>query len=154
MKTTAHTTKELTFSQCKMIYNFAEEISEDPKEIIEKIVNEETDFNIGDYRFIHTDFIDSIQVEELESDPYVLGCFNDWFIADITEIDVDVIQAMQKAEAFEAIGKLIISLGKLEELQAAYASSDGYGHHFNNYDGNEEELRVDGQMFHVFDNRN
>ena len=135
MKTTARTTKELTFSQCKMIYNFAEEISEDAKEIIEKIVNEETDFNIGDYRFIHTDFIDSIQVEELESDPYILGCFNDWFIADNTDLSIDIIQALQSAEKYEALGKHIIDNNLTSTLQKKYSRLDGYGHHFSSYDG-------------------
>jgi hypothetical protein len=59
---------------------------------------------------------------------------------------------MQKAEAYEAIGKLIISLCKLPELQEAYASADGYGHHFNSYDFEEKEITVDGLTYYVFDN--
>ena len=31
--------------------------------------------------------------------------------------------------------------------------NDGYGHHFNHYDFSEEELWIDGIMYHVFDNR-
>ena len=146
----------MKYSEIKNIRQFCETLTSttDWREATQAIVDGRSDFEVDGVRFINSDSIDKIQQSEISSDLYCLGCFNDWFIADITEIDVDVIQAMQKAEAFEAIGKLIISLGKLEELQAAYASSDGYGHHFNNYDGNEEELRVDGQMFHVFDNRN
>jgi len=146
----------MKYSEIKNIRQFCETLTSTPdwREVTQAIVDGSSDFEVGGVRFINTDSIDEIQQSEISSDLYCLGCFNDWFIADITEIDVDVIRAMQKADAFEAIGKLIISLGKLEELQAAYASADGYGHHFNHYDFSEEELRVDGQMFHVFDNRN
>ena len=64
------------------------------------------------------------------------------------DIDIDVIQAMQKAEAFEALGKLVMSTGKLEELQEKYASEDGYGHHFGHYDGCEYELN--SQPYYAF----
>lgn len=152
----------LQFSTLKSIRAFCESLHSTPdwKEVTRTILDESSDwhntsidFTVDGVRFIDSENIDEIQQEELASDLYCLGCFNDWFIAEITGIDVDVIEAMQKAEAFEAIGKLIISLGKLPELQAAYASADGYGHHFNGYDFSEEELRVDGRLFHVFDNR-
>lgn len=120
----------------------------DWREVVAHIADEDEDFEVDGVRFIHKDAIDGIQQNELSGDKYILGCFNDWFIADVLGIDVDVIQAMQKAEAFEAIGKLIISMGKLEELQEAYASTDGYGHHFNQYDFGEEQI---GE-YYVFDN--
>lgn len=82
---------------------------------------------------------------------YILGRFNASFLAGIIEIDCDVIEATQKAEAYEAIGKLVKSLGKLEEVAADYAYADGYGHHFNGYDFGEEELTIDGKLYHVFD---
>ena len=50
---------------------------------------------------------------------------------------------MHKVDAFTAIGKLILSMGKLEELQQAYASADGYGHHFNGWDGTENDMSFD-----------
>ena len=101
-----------------------------------------------DWRFIHEDDIDAIMQDELKSDEYILGCFNDWFLANILDIDVDVIQAMQKSEAFEAIGKLVISMGKIEELQSEYVQADGYGHHFGSYDGETYELN--GQPYYAF----
>ena len=145
----------LKFSEIKTVRKFCDDLTSTPdwREVTQNIVDEESDFDVDGVRFINSDSIDEIQQDEISSDLYCLGCFNDWFIAYVTGIDVDVIQAMQKAEAFEAIGKLIISLGKLQELQSAYASADGYGHHFNHYDFGEEELRVDGRLFHVFDNR-
>lgn len=145
----------MKYSELKNIRKFCENLTSTPdwREVTQAIVDGSSDFEVDGVRFINSDSIDEIQQSEISSDLYCLGCFNDWFIADILGIDVDVIEAMQKAEAFEAIGKLIISMGKLSELQEAYASADGYGHHFNHYDGNEEELRVDGRLFHVFDNR-
>ena len=145
----------MKYSEIKEIRQFCEKLTSEPdwKEVIKNIADGESDFEVGNVRFINSDYIDEIQQEELSNDEYILGCFNACFIAGILEIDVDVIEAMQKAQAYEALGKLIISLGKIPELQAEYASSDGYGNHFNNYDGNEEELHVNGQLFHVFDNR-
>ena len=142
----------MKYSDVKRIKSFCAGLFSEPdyREVISHAG--EDDFEVDDVRFIADSAIDDIQQEELAGDEYVLGCFNAWFIADVLGIDCDVITAMQKAEAFEAIGKLIISLGKLESLQSAYASADGYGHHFNGYDFSEEEIEIDGQMYHVFDN--
>ena len=110
------------------------------RELLEKYHNEDNDFEAGGYRFIHKEDIDQIMQDELSNDEYILGCFNASFLAGVLGIDQDVIEAMQKAEAYEAVGKLILSLDKLEELQADYVSADGYGHHFSGYDGNEHEI--------------
>lgn len=144
----------MKFTECKKIKQFCADLFSTPdwREVVAEIETGAADFEVGGVRFINSSDIDRIQCEELESDEYILGCFNAWFIADVLDIDTDVIEAMQKAEAYEAIGKLIISLGKLEELQQAYASADGYGHHFNSYNFGEEELSVDGLTYHVFDN--
>jgi hypothetical protein len=103
-----------------------------------------------EYRVINSNDIDQIQQDELESDPYILGCFNAWFIADIMETDQDAIEAIQQAEAYEGLGKMIIAADKVEELQERYSSADGYGHHFGHYDGEELEIIVDDMTFHIF----
>lgn len=120
--------------------NFANDNGLDFDQIWDEVQNESEDFNVDGFRFILKDEIDRIQTEELESDNYMLGCFNAWFIADVLEMDTDVIEAMQKAEAFEAIGKLIKSMGKVGDMQQDYVSADGYGHHFAHYDHNEHEV--------------
>lgn len=144
----------MNYSTIKAIKTFCESLHSEPnyREVIEAINNNENDFEVDGVRFIDSNSIDEIQQDEISSDLYMLGCFNAWFLADILEIDQEVIEEMQKAEAYTAIGKLIISMNKLEELQEAYQSADGYGHHFNHYDGNEEELTVNGITYHVFDN--
>lgn len=144
----------MKYSEIKHLKSFCESLHSEPnwREVLENILSGDSDFEVDNVRFISSSEIDAIQCEELESDLYILGCFNAWFIADILGIDQDVIEAMQQAEAFEAIGKLIVSMGKLEELQAEYSRMDGYGHHFNHYDSNEEEIHIDGDSYHVFDN--
>lgn len=144
----------MKFSECKAIKSFCADLHSEPAwfEVAQNIIDDKDDFEVDNVRFIKSDCIDSILAEELGNDDYLLGCFNAWFIADVTDIDTDVIEAMQKAEAYEAVGKLIKSLDRLEVLASTYASADGYGHHFNGYDGDEEELRVAGTLYHVFDN--
>jgi len=145
----------MKYADCKKIKNFCADLFSTPdwREVVESIEAGADDFTVDNVRFINSADIDRIQTEQLGDDLYILGCFNAWFIADVAGIDQEVIEAMQKAEAFEAIGKLIVSLGKLDELQQAYASADGYGHHFNSYDNGEDELTIDGTLYHVFDER-
>jgi hypothetical protein len=127
----------MKYSEIKEVKEFT---GDDWREAVEHITIESNDFEAGNHRFIHEDDIDEIMQDELSSDEYILGCFNDFFLADVLDIDINVIEEMQAAEAFEAIGKLVISLGKLGELQQQYVSADGYGHHFSSWDGSEEQL--------------
>ena len=132
---------QIQLSTAREINRFIE--GSDLRETLENMRDNEADFTVGsylEYRFIHQGYIRQIMMDELESDLYVLGCFNAWFLADVLDVDCDVIEAMQKAEAYEAIGKLVVSQGKLGELQQKYAAADGYGHHFAHYDGNEHEF--------------
>lgn len=78
--------------------------------------------------------------ERHESDLYILGCFNDWFISECTDIDIDVINTLQKSEGFEALGKLIVKSGCLQDMMESYISADGAGHAFGSYDGNNDEV--------------
>ena len=131
----------MKLSTIKAIKEFCtSEISVDAwREVAEEMSNDQSDFEVGNFRFIDSNEIDEIQQNELRGDKYILGCFNAGFVAGVLDMDSYVIESMQQAEAFEAIGKMIISMGKLEELQEAYQQADGYGHHFNHYDGNEYE---------------
>ena len=112
----------------------------DLREALTEMDQESSDFEVEGYRFIHEDDIDKIMQDELSGDEYVLGCFNGWVLSNVLDVDVDVIRAMQEAEAYEAIGKLVLSLDKLEELQQEYVSADGYGHHFNHWDGSTDTI--------------
>lgn len=142
------------FTDTLKLARFCKTLHSEPdfREVIGCIEDGETDFEVDDVRFISDETILEVLAEELSSDEYMLGCFASWFIADQTGVDSDVIDAMQKAEAFEAVGKLILSLCDMEAFAEAYASADGYGHHFNRYDGSEEEITYNGTLYHVFDN--
>ena len=116
------------------------------KELIEAIREDGDQFDKHieyancEYRVIDSKLIDEIMRDELESDLYMLGCFNAWFLADILGTGTDTIETLQNSEAFEGLGKMIVNGGHLEELQKAYVSADSYGHHFASYDGEETEL--------------
>jgi len=145
---------QLTYTQTKeLISTLKDEYCiDDYKEVIENIISLDDDFYspCDNYRFINSDNIDDIMQDELASDEYILGCFNADFLSYIIDIDCDIIEAIQKAEAFEAIGKLIIRLDKIKELQQEYVSLDGYGNHFAHYDGYENEIHVLNEIYYVF----
>ncbi len=127
----------MKFSEIKEV---RELVGDNWRDAVESISMEEDDFEVDLHRFIRMDKIDEIQQNELSWEPYILGCFTDWFLAGILNLDIDVIKELQKAEAYEALGKMVLSMDKLEELQEQYVSCDGYGHHFAHYDHNEHEL--------------
>ena len=147
----------IKYSQIKDLKAFCEDLTSQPdwRDVFNAIIlsPHANDFEVDNVRFIDTDSIDEIQQEELASDEYILGCFNANFLSDILNLSVEVIESIQKAEGFEALGKMIIEMDKLEELQEDYVRADGYGHHFNHYDFGEEELFFAGNIYHVFDNR-
>ena len=120
------------------IKNLGIDSADDITDILAQILANEDDFEVNNYRFIRKDCIDDIQRDELSDDLYILGCFNADFLAGITDIDVDAIRLLQEAEAFEALGKMIIQ--HIDEIQEGYSSLDGYGHHFAHYDQEEHEI--------------
>jgi hypothetical protein len=106
-----------------------------------KLKKDETDFEIDDYRFINQSVIDKTMVEELKDDPYFLGCgFQPWFIAEHTSFSSQLIEIIQKAEEFEALGKLILKTADMPLLVECYAEEDGYGNYFASYDGETIEI--------------
>lgn len=127
---------ELALSEIKEIKDFA---GSDWREIVEGMADEDDDFEVGNYRFIHENVIDEIMTDELESDEYILGCFNASVIAEATGWPQALIEAAQKGEAYEEIGKAM-EREHIEELQRLYVEADGYGHHFARYDGNEYQF--------------
>lgn len=147
----------LSFSQIKTVKDFSEDLHSSPdyKEVVENIVNGYDDFEVDNVRFIKDDSILEIMVDEIFSDEYVLGCFYASFIASNSSLPIEMIEACQECEAFEAIGKALNNTLNQDEKEAfceEYASADGYGHHFNSYDFSEEELTINGKSYHVFDN--
>lgn len=94
----------------------------------------------GEFRFISESCIDDILLEELSNDPYIVGCFNSWAIADATNMPSELIEIIQNAGEYEKLGQWIIESGNMEHLVRVYIREDGYGHHFATYDGEENEI--------------
>ena len=138
----------MKLAQLRDVKNLSNELDIDFRELTEQITDENNDFEIDNYRFIKVSEIDTIQQDELKSDLYVLGCFSDWFIADNTDLSLKVVQALQKAEAFEELGELIVD--DIETIQSEYVRLDGYGHHFGRYDGNEHETVLNDVEYYYF----
>ena len=138
----------MKLAQLRDVKNLSNELDIDFRELTEQITDENDDFEIDNYRFIKVSEIDTIQQDELKSDLYILGCFSDWFIADNTDLSLKVVQALQKAEAFEELGELIVD--DIETLQSEYSRLDGYGHHFGRYDGNEYEITLNDVEYYYF----
>ncbi len=132
------------------IIEFCQYIGIDSDEVIEKITEGDIDFEVGNYRFIHQDNIDEIMCREMSDDPYILGCYNAWFIAENTDLSIDIVEALQEADKFDAIGQHIIDNEFAEAMQQSSVSYDGYGPHFAGYDGYEIEDLLDICGYYVF----
>lgn len=146
----------LKFSEVKATKTFCESLHSEPcyKEVIEEIKNGNDDFEIENVRFISDEVILSIMVDEIFDDNYKLGCFNASFIAENSSLNYELVEACQESGAFEAIGRALNNTLDQDEKEAfceSYASADGYGHHFNGYEFSEEEITINGVLYHVFD---
>lgn len=109
--------------------------------LYKSVVNAETDYATGNWRIIDVNYIDDILANELSDDPYILGCFAAWVIADATGWPLDLIQAAQKADLYQSIGEGMTD-EQIKEVAHIYAQNDGYGAHFATYDSEEHEIYV------------
>lgn len=142
----------LTLSKIRGVFNFCNKNSIDFRKVLENLLNEEPDFTVDDYRFISVCEIDDIQVSELKSDPYILGCFNADFLEGITGLPSDIIKIVQEADEYEKLGDFLINRGFVNKIQENYVRYDTYGHHFSTYDSNTiEDLADDDNVgYYVF----
>ena len=131
----------MKYSQIKQIKADCSDIGvDDWKQVIIEMDNGTNDFTVDNYQFIHKEDIDRIFEDSLSSDAYMLGCFTSWFIADNSSLSFDIVEALQEAGKYEAIGQHIIDNDDLTTFAEAAISADGYGHFFGHYDGNEYEI--------------
>ena len=116
---------------------------EDIRDMLETIVDTgrlPRDWTGDRFRVIHKDDIDDIMIDELESDEYIMGCFNASFLG--RWLDEELVTALQEGEKFEALGRWLIDMDYVSGphgIAAEYAAADGYGHHFAHYDHNMDE---------------
>ena len=139
----------MNYSEIKNIITLANNYGINTRELYENIVNESEDFEVNNYRFIKEDEALNEAVDIYKGDNYLLGCFNDWFIADNTNLSYNVVKALQKAEAFEELGELIQE-NDLDAFIEEYARLDGWGHVFGSYDGNNDEVTINDVEYIVF----
>ena len=148
----------MKYSQIKALKSFCEDQTSNPdwKDVLSNLLSHEEDFTVDNVRFIADESILSIMADEIFSDDYCLGCFNASFIAENSSLNIELVEACQQADAYQAIGKALndtLDEEQKESFCEAYASADSYGHHFNGYDFSESEYRFNGKLYHVFDNR-
>lgn len=141
--------RQYTYTEIKELYQLAEELGIEQRDLVENILEGETDFEVNNYRFIQESEALDILVDMYEGDEYILGCFNADFIAEHTDIPYDAVVALQKADGYEELGKLILSRG-IDDMIEAYVSADGYGHAFRSYDHNYEEVELLGTDYIYF----
>ena len=143
----------MKYSEIKQVKDFCESLFRTPdwRQVLEAVLNGETDFEVNEVRFITSDTIQEVLEDELAADEYLLGCFTASAISEATDWPIALIEAAQKGEQFEAIGKAMTG-EHIAALADLYAHYDGYGHHFNHWDGSEEEVTINGIDFYVFDN--
>ena len=144
----------MKLSDIRNLKNFCNALDSDPcyRTVLDNVLAEYNDFEVDNVRFIKASEIDNIQVEEIESDAYCLGCFKSEFLAHITGVDSSLIDLIQESEGYEKLGEWLINEGHTKQIQEEYARLDGYGHHFNSHDSSEEEITIDGIDYYVFDN--
>ena len=139
----------MNYSEIKNIITLANNYGIDTRELYDNIVKDENDFEVDNYRFIKKEEALNEAVDIHKGDNYLLGCFNDWFIADNTNLSLRVVQALQKAEAFEELGELIQE-NDLDAFIEEYVRLDGWGHVFGSYDGSNDEVTINGESYIVF----
>ena len=115
-------------------------------ELVEYLTSDIEDFNFDGYRFIHDSSIDEILVDELSNDPYMLGCWNNFVYSQVLDCPPEVATALQAGEQYEALGQWCMDQNVVEDMAEILVSHNGYGHHFNVYDGSDNEIG----HYHVF----
>lgn len=128
---------ELTYNEAKELIRLTD------RETVEQFVNGLSMGNCNYNILSETEAFETV-VNMYEGDLYILGCFNADFISDFIDLDYEDIKTIQEGDQYEIIGKLIMNSGNFEEMMKEYIRLDGYGHALNSYDGNYEEINING----------
>ena len=143
--------KDMKYSELKHIKTVCDGLSSDIdwREVVQA---NSDDFEVDGVRFIAADTIQSVLVDELSFDTYVLGSFTPYAIWVATGWPVILIEVLQDDGKYELIGDNM-SREQIEVLADHYSSLEGYGTHFNSWDGSEEFITINNKPFYVFNNR-
>jgi len=143
---------KITISEAKNIINISNDLYICKYDLLENVKNEECNFEVDNYTFITEEEALKEVINMYRGDEYILGCFYASFIDDYIFLDIDDIIALQEANQYQVIGKLILNSGNINEMMQEYIRLDGYGHALNSYDGNYEELNINNIDYIVYRN--
>ena len=103
----------------------------------------------ADYMVLTDEEADDKAYEEIES---LLWSFNPDFLANMTGLDVAVFNTLTKLyeDAQEAIKAIVEATCGMDELVEEAIRWDSRGHFLSTYDGNETEIRVDGEYYYCY----
>ena len=138
--------------EVKNIIQLSNYLSIDKRELFDQINEKNESFEVENYTFLSEDEALKDVINMYECDEYILGCFNADFIEDFIPLSYEDIKTIQEGEHYEIIGKLILNSGKLEEMMQEYIRLDGFGHALNSYDGNHDEINLNGVDYIYFRN--
>ena len=87
--------------------------------------------------------------EEIEN---LLWAFNPDFLANITGLDVAVFDTLSKLyeDAQDAIKAIVEATCTMDDLVNEAIAWDGRGHFLSSYDGDETELKVEGEYYYCY----
>ena len=139
----------MEFKELRNIVETANRFDIDKTGLFDNLDSNVEDFEVDNYRFVLESEAIDILIDMYKCDEYILGSFNAWFIADNCNIPIGCVEALQKADAYSELGELMLENG-IDELIEEYVRLDGYGHAFNSYDGNNEEITLNGDLYIVF----
>ena len=136
MTLTAHTLSDL-----KEIRELLSDDAANLREFVENARSGLNSFTVDDYLFCRDDdAARNMIIEQLDGDAYLMGCCSPMALADVTGLEPDTFTILHEAEAFDAAGKIVISLDKVADLADICILWDGAGHMLSSYDGEEVEL--------------
>jgi|SRR5690625_1686128 len=133
-------------------FNAGIEVTDELEQAVEAYINE----NMGgtDWYDVHNE--DSRMDATREYIEENAWAFNAWFIANHASegVTTDVIEILQeKCEgANEAILQLIEGGSGLDEFVENAVNFDGCGHFLSEYDGQEHEIEIDGEVYYIYAN--
>lgn len=81
-----------------------------------------------------------------------LWAFNDWFLADMTDLPSAIFEALQPQceNANDAIFAVVAQTCGVKAFVEAAISADGRGHFLNFWDGSEDEIECDGEWYYIY----
>lgn len=120
----------------------------DKYEILKQYFGDE-DFNEDDYE-VYTDEEATQKAREIILDS--LWAFNATFILSHSKIDMNEKYLTKiQSDLCEGANDLVRSMiNDIDDFVEDAISSDGRGHFMNTYDGEENEIKVDGEYYYIY----